>query len=233
MSTAIIVPCRNEAGEIELLLKSILSHLKVGDTLIVVEGGSYDPTWEIISNFASNNSNVLAIQQKGTGKFDAVLTGIEIAKQHFIMVWDADGTVSFKDNLTIYDFEENQDYLITGDRLRGEREVGAMQFFNYLGNWFFAIIWGLLLKSRPIDSLCGTKKFPRNLLEKTPDWLLRNDPYGDFAMLGTALIQEIPVRSIPVDYSARRYGQTNIHRWSGGWLLLKLITRVFLKKGRR
>ena len=120
MSTAIIVPCRNEAGEIELLLKSILTHLKVGDTLIVVEGGSYDPTWEIVSNFASNNSNVVALQQKGTGKFDAVLTGIEIAKQHFIMVWDADGTVSFKDNLTIYDFEEKQDYLPDTGRLDGE-----------------------------------------------------------------------------------------------------------------
>ena len=226
MTTAIIVPCRNEAGAIQNLLKSILSNLKIGDEIIVVEGGSYDATWDIVSKFASKHHEVTALQQGGKGKFDAVLTGINSTKQEIVMIWDADGTVSFADNLKIYDFERDYNYLITGDRLRGTREKGAMQFANLLGNWFFAIFWGVLLKRGPIDSLCGTKKFQRDLLAKSPAWLIDTDPYGDFAMLGTALFEEFRVYSIPVDYSARKYGKTNIHRWSGGLTLLKLILRI-------
>ena len=233
MSTAIIVPCRNEAGEIGLLLQGIFAHLESTDVIIVVEGGSYDSTWEVVSDFASKHKRVVAIQQKGKGKFDAVLSGIAITKQDFVMIWDADGTVSFKDNLSIYGSNYNHDFLITGDRLRGTREKGAMQFFNFLGNWFFAFAWGALLKRPPLDSLCGTKKFPRTLLEKSPAWLLEQDPYGDFAILGSAMLSNIPVFTIAVDYSARRYGQTNIHRWSGGWMLFKLALNLTFRKKRK
>ena len=230
MSTAIIVPCRNEAGEIENLLNGILFHLKPDDELIVVEGGSYDPTWEIISNFATLHSDVKAIQQDGKGKFDAVLKGIYESTSEFVMIWDADGTVAFQDNLKIYDFTDSKCFLVTGDRLKGVREKGAMQFFNLIGNYFFATIWGILLRRGPLDSLCGSKKFPRSLMIKSPKWMIDRDPYGDFTMLGTALFLNIPVYSITVDYSARRYGKTNIHRWSGGLSLLKLILVIAFRR---
>lgn len=230
MSVAVIVPCRNEAGEIESLLTAILKNIKPTDQLIVVEGGSYDPTWEIVSDFAKKNPKVLAVQQDGKGKFDAVLTGVRFASHDYVMVWDADGTVSFQDNLKIYNFEQKEDFLITGDRLRGQREPDAMQFFNVIGNYFFAIWWGILLKRAPLDSLCGTKKFPKELFSRSPRWLIDKDPYGDFAMLGAAMLQKLSIVSISVDYAARRYGKTNIQRWSGGWSLFKLITLITIRK---
>jgi glycosyltransferase involved in cell wall biosynthesis len=230
LSVAVIVPCRNEAGEIASLLAAILRNIKATDQLIVVEGGSYDPTWEIVSQFAKENSKVVAIQQEGKGKFDAVLTGIKIATHDYVMVWDADGTVSFQDNLRIYHFDQKDDFLITGDRLLGQREPQAMQFFNVLGNYFFAAWWGLLLKRAPLDSLCGSKKFPRNLLFESPRWLIEKDPYGDFAMLGAAMIKRLSIESFSVDYAARRYGKTNIQRWSGGWSLFKLMALITIRK---
>jgi glycosyltransferase involved in cell wall biosynthesis len=226
MSTDIIVPCRNEAGQIENLLQAIVSQLKQGDKLIIVEGGSFDATFEIVSNFASKNKNVRVLKQLGKGKFDAVLTGIRNAEQKYVMIWDADGTVSFEDNLKIYEFQQDEPFLITGDRLKGVREPKAMQFFNLVGNYFFAVMWGFLLKKQPLDTLCGTKKFPRNLLESSPNWLLANDPYGDFSILATSMFQNLSIVTIPVDYAARRYGKTNIRRWSGGWSLLKLTIRI-------
>lgn len=232
MSVAVIVPCRNEAGEIESLLTAILKHIKPTDQLIVVEGGSYDPTWEIVSDFAEKNSRVLAIQQNGKGKFDAVLTGISSAARDYVMVWDADGTVSFQDNLKVYNFDQKKEFLVTGDRLLGEREPHAMQFFNLIGNYLFAVWWGLLLKRAPLDSLCGTKKFPRNLLSKSPRWLIEKDPYGDFTMIGTAMMQGLSIESFSVDYAARRYGKTNIQRWSGGWSLLEIILLISIRMRR-
>jgi glycosyltransferase involved in cell wall biosynthesis len=230
MSTAIIVPCRNEAGEIASLLGAIHKNIKPGDQLIVVEGGSYDSTWEVVTRFAAEIPDVIVLQQSGKGKFNAVLNGIELATQDYVMIWDADGTVSIKDNLKIYNFNPSIETLITGDRLRGERDVGAMQFFNLIGNYVFAVWWGALLNQPPIDSLCGTKKFPRLLLAKSPSWLIEKDPYGDFAMLGTASLHNIPVVSFAVSYGARRYGKTNIQRWSGGFTLLRVILRISIRK---
>jgi len=37
------------------------------------------------------------------------------------------------------------------------------------------------------------------------------------------------VKSIKVDYSARKYGKTNIKRWSGGFQLLKLVITIVVK----
>ena len=230
MATAIIVPCRNEAGEIENLLKSILANLNPMDEIVAVEGGSYDSTWDVVRDFASKHKEVIAIQQKGKGKFDAVLEGIKSTQKDVVMIWDADGTVSFSDNLRIYSFESGSNYLITGDRLQGQREPGAMQRANFIGNWVFAILWGLILRQKPLDALCGTKKFQRELISRMPQWLKDSDPYGDFALLGTALFECIPVITTPVDYSARRYGQTNIRRWSGGFLLFRVISKIALKR---
>jgi glycosyltransferase involved in cell wall biosynthesis len=158
--TSIIVPCRNEAGAIESLLASILNSIEPHDEIIVVEGGSFDTTWDVVTNFRKRNPQVITIQQSGKGKFDAVLEGIKISKKDYIMIWDADGTVSFADNMKVLHYHESGPYLLTGDRLKGQREKGAMQFSNFIGNWFFAVVWGLILARKPLDTLCGTKKFP-------------------------------------------------------------------------
>ena len=229
MSTSIIVPCRNEVGSIESLLSSILPILGPEDELIIVEGGSYDATWQVVKKFASVHTGVSILQQNGKGKFNAVLNGIEIAKCEHVMIWDADGTVAFADNLRIFHLKIEEPYIATGDRLRGTREANAMQAANFVGNWLFAILWGLLLSRPPFDTLCGTKKFPTKLLKESPNWLTSSDPYGDFSILAMSRIKRIKVISIPVQYSARKYGQTNIHRWSGGLLLLKFVVKVVLK----
>ena len=145
------------------------------------------------------------------------------------MIWDADGTVSFADNMKILQYHDSDPYLLTGDRLKGEREKGAMQFSNFIGNWFFAVIWGLILGRKPLDTLCGTKKFPTSLIEGSPKWLISKDPYGDFSIFAMSKIKNISVRSITVDYSARKYGKTNIKRWSGGFQLLKLVITIVVK----
>ena len=227
--TSIIVPCRNEAGVIESLLSSILKSIDAQDEVIVVEGGSSDATWDIVNNFGRMNSQVTTIKQPGRGKFDAVMEGMKYSKKDYIMIWDADGTVSYDDNMKILNFQSSQPYLLTGDRLKGRREKGAMQFSNFLGNWFFAIAWGLVLTRPPLDTLCGTKKFPRSLFDGSPSWLISRDPYGDFSLIAIAINNRIPIISIPVHYHARSHGRTNIRRWRDGFKLLSITIVIHYK----
>jgi glycosyltransferase involved in cell wall biosynthesis len=227
---SIIVPCRNESGNLIPLIEAITKIIHEGDEVIIIEGGSSDATYEeaiLLENRFPNH--VRTFKQLGKGKFNAVIMGVRNSKLPVVMIWDADATVNFDQNHEIYLYPESTNRLVTGDRLRGKRDKGSMQFANFLGNWAFAILWAGILNSRPIDMLCGTKKFPRTLISSAPEWLLKVDPYGDFSIFAMAKANNVHITSIPVHYHSRSYGKTNIHRWSGGVELLK-ITLIIIRK---
>jgi len=228
--TAIIVPCRNESGNLIPLIEAIVGILKIGDEIFIIEGGSSDSTFEEALTLQTRFPNqVRTFKQSGSGKFDAVLMGIRQSDLHTVMIWDADATVNFDQNHEIYLYANSSDNLVTGDRLRGKRDSGAMRFANLLGNWAFAILWSAILRKRPIDLLCGTKKFPRFLIVEAPKWLLDLDPYGDFTIFIMAKHKEIEIISLPVHYHSRNYGKTNIHRWRGGVELLYITLIILIK----
>ena len=147
-----------------------------------------------------------------------------------ILIWDADGTVSVEDTQGIIEFAQKNRVAATGNRLLGKMEKGAMRIANKVGNWAFAIVWIPLLKRRPIDLLCGTKIFPREVFDTLPKILIDSDPYGDFALISHCKKLGIQLESITVDYRKREYGQTNINRWSGGIQLLGATLHIYLLK---
>jgi glycosyltransferase involved in cell wall biosynthesis len=229
-NTSILVPCRNESGNLIPLIEAIVGILKTGDEVIIIEGGSSDSTYEeALALGAKFPNQVRTFKQNGVGKFNAVLEGVKESNLPIVMIWDADATVNFDQNHEIYLHPNGATHVITGDRLRGRRDKGAMRFANFLGNWAFAITWSGILNQRPMDLLCGTKKFPRHLITDAPSWMLDLDPYGDFSILAMAKHKKIRITSLPVHYHSRSFGKTNIHRWRGGVELLKITIVIFLK----
>ena len=82
-----------------------------------------------------------------------------------------------------------------------------------------------MLSVRIGDSLCGTKLFARHDYARFTAWRRDFgdfDPFGDFELLFPAAILGLTVIDVPVRYGARRYGTTNISRFSHGWMLLKM-----------
>jgi len=229
VSTSIIIPCRNEAGNLPTLVNAVMGILAPGDKVIIIEGGSSDGTWEVAVELKNKyHGDIILLKQSSTGKFNAVQEGLESSDCIMSMIWDADATVDFEANKEIYETNLAKQSLVMGDRLRGTRERGAIRPLNLIGNWFFAILWIWILHRRPIDLLCGTKKFPTNLLTKASPKILDCDPYGDFSIIATAKKEGLAILSIPVSYKARSYGTTNIQRWSGGITLLKLTIKIMI-----
>ena len=236
MPIAIIIPARNEAENLTELIPRIVEVLQENDEIVIIEGGSTDNTYDVATKLHLQYSQVSIVKQTGTGKFNAVLNGVETTNCETVMVWDADATVNFDQNIKIYSAGREDDAakaLILGDRLRGHRERKAMRPINLLGNWAFAILWSPILMRKPIDLLCGSKKFPREVLNKAPNWLLQLDPYGDFTMIIVSKQLGYEITSIPVLYHARTYGHTNIHRWSGGITLLKVSLGIIFRLVRK
>jgi len=114
---------------------------------------------------------------------------------------------------------------VNGVRLVYPMEQHAMRFFNLLGNKFFALAFSWLLGQPVRDTLCGTKVLWRSDHDKIAAnraYFGDFDPFGDFDLLFGAARLNLRILEIPVRYAARTYGETNISRWSHGWLLLRM-----------
>lgn len=224
-----IVPARNEAGHLRDVIDHVLSLLEISD-IIIIEGGSTDNTWEVALDIEANNpKRVRALQQKKTGKFNAVSEAAALANSEMVLIWDADGTVPICCSQRLIASAIRSGNPTMGDRLRGDIQKGAMQKANWLGNWAFAILWAPILLRRPSDMLCGTKIVPTEIIQGIPSWLLKADPYGDFALIATSRMNGLSVDSIIVDYKARTYSSTNIKRWQGGFKLLLTTFRIYAR----
>ena len=53
--------------------------------------------------------------------------------------------------------------------------------------------------------------------------------FGDFDLIFGAAKLNLKVVEIPVPYASRTYGETQISRFTHGWLLLKMVVFAFRK----
>jgi glycosyltransferase involved in cell wall biosynthesis len=227
-SVSVIIPARNEAGNIKSILKKV-PDLGCRTELIFVEGQSSDNTFETIKNSIEefNDRNCRLFQQTGKGKGDAVRFGFDKADGDILMILDADMTVPPEDLLRFYNaIAGGRGEFINGVRLVYPLEDKAMRFFNIIGNKFFSLAFSWLLGQPIKDSLCGTKvlwKRDYEMIAKNRDYFGNFDPFGDFDLLFGAAKLNHKIVEIPIRYRSRTYGDTNIDRWRHGWMLLKMV----------
>ena len=172
-----IIPACNEAGQLAKLINQVNEIEKISE-IFIVEGGSKDNTWQVAIQMQENYpKKVHAIKQSGRGKFNAVLEGAAASKEQFIMIWDADATVPLKSNLKLILKVGVLPKFITGNRLTGYRGKGSFRFLNLVGNIVFSILWFPLLNYRFFDLFCGSKIFPKSLLNQLDNEILEIDDY--------------------------------------------------------
>jgi SAM-dependent methyltransferase len=225
---SVIVAARNEAGNIDNILKRI-PKLGKETEIIFVEGNSTDDTYITIEKKIKQlpEMNCKLFKQPGKGKGDAVRFGFEKAEGDILMILDADLTVPPENLPRFVDaLVSGKGEFINGVRLVYPMEEKAMRFFNILGNKFFSMAFSWLLGQPIKDTLCGTKVLYKTNYEA----IARNryyfgdfDPFGDFDLLFGAAKLNLKIAELPIRYRDRIYGDTNISRWSHGWLLLKMV----------
>jgi hypothetical protein len=228
LSVSVIIPARNEAGNIEAAVRRT-PEMGSGTELIFVEGHSNDDTWAAIQRVAAENPRlkIKILQQTGRGKGDAVRMGFAAATGDILMILDADLTVPPEELPKFYDvLAHHHAEFANGVRLVYPMDERAMQFLNLCANKTFGIIFTSLLGQSVKDTLCGTKVLFRAHYER----IVANrvyfgdfDPFGDFDLLFGAAKLNLKIADVPIRYRERTYGTTNIHRWKHGWLLLRMV----------
>jgi len=227
-SVSIIIPARNESGHIHEILDRI-PDLSTEIEIIFVEGNSTDDTFTTIQNEIKHfpEKNCKLLKQLGNGKGDAVRLGFEAANNEILMILDADMTVPPEDLSKFYQLiASGQAEFVNGVRLIYPMEDQAMRFLNLVGNKFFSITFSWLLEQPIRDTLCGTKVLSKSnylRISANRSYFGDFDPFGDFDLLFGAAKLQFKILEVPIRYRARTYGETNISRWSHGWLLLRMV----------
>ncbi len=232
ISVSIVIPARNEQGNIPKIVNGIPKFGK-SQEIIFIEGGSKDKTWNKIIAETKKHKNVKAFKQSGSGKADAVLLGFEKAKGDILMIYDADRTVDSTDLPKFYKvLASGSAEFANGCRLIYPMKKDAMRTLNKIANIFFGFAFSKILKTRFKDTLCGTKAiFRKDFIKYKKDIVnyLASDPFGDFALIFMAIKQKKKIVEIPVHYKERIYGSTNINRFYHGLLLAKMLVRAYFE----
>ena len=234
LSVSVIIPCRNERGNIEAAVER-LPHFAEDMEILFVEGHSSDGTLEECSRVRDRytDRDIKVLVQDGKGKGDAVRKGFEAARGDVLMILDADLTVPPEVLPKFHSaIERGKGEFINGTRLVYPMEKGAMRFLNFLANRAFAVIFSFLLNQRFSDTLCGTKVLRRSHYLQIADnraYFGEFDPFGDFDLIFGAAKLNLKIAEIPIRYAERSYGETQISRFQHGWLLLRMVIFAWRK----
>lgn len=239
LSTTVLVPCRNERGNIESAVTR-LPRFCADIEVLYVEGNSSDGTFEecerVRDHYAKPENgawDIKVFKQPGKGKGDAVRKGFDEARGDVLMILDADLTMPPEELPKFYEaIATGKGEFINGSRLVYPMEKGAMRFLNYWANRTFAMIFSFLLNQRFTDTLCGTKVLTKADYEKIKagrSYFGDFDPFGDFDLIFGAAKQNLKIVEIPMRYADRTYGEPQISRFRDGWLLLKMVVFAWRK----
>ena len=227
ISVSIVIPARNEHGNIENAVKRT-SDFGSHQEFIFIEGHSSDETYKemVRVQAAYPEKDIKLMRQSGKGKGNAVREAFDTATGDILMILDADLTMPPEELPKFYDaLRLGRGDFINGCRLVYPMEKNAMRFLNLLGNKFFGLFFSYLLGQRLKDTLCGTKVLYRSdyLSIKTNRAYFGDfDPFGDFDLLFGAAKLNLKITEVIIRYRERKYGSTQIRRFRHGLLLIRM-----------
>jgi ubiquinone/menaquinone biosynthesis C-methylase UbiE len=235
LSASILIPCRNERGNIEDAIRR-MPRFGSAQEILFVEGNSSDGSFEEcerVRDAYKDDWDITVLKQDGKGKGDAVRKGFAAAKHDVVMILDADLTMP-PETLPKYHavIESGKADFVNGTRLVYPMENEAMRPLNFIANRCFAYLFSYLVNTRLTDTLCGTKVLMRKdyeLLARERAYFGNFDPFGDFDLIFGAAKQNLKIIETPIHYKARTFGETQISRFRDGWLLLKMVWFAYRK----
>ena len=227
---SVMMPAFNEERTLEIILRHVLEQPEVGE-VIVVDDGSTDKTWAILSRLAAEDSRVRAIRQdRNQGKGAAIRRAIAEAAMPFAVIQDADLEYDPRDYpLLLQPLVEGRADAVYG--VRGFRGQTAYSFWFVMGNKLVTFATNVLFDCYIADMETGYK-------------ILRTDLWRHLNLRGnrfdiepdiTARILRLGYRihEIPIQYYARGRAEGKKLTWKDGVRAIGTLIRLRLTPDRR
>ena len=228
VTVSVIIPCRNEVGNVEHAVKRLPAMGKRTEILFC-DDKSTDGTADEVRRMQElyPEKDIRLIAGPGVCKAENVWTGFRAARGDVLMILDADLTVMPEElPMFLRALVASRGDFINGSRLVYPMQHLAMKFANIIGNKFFGVVFSFLLNQRIKDTLCGTKVlWRRDWLRMEPNlgsWGIR-DLWGDYELLFGASRLHLEIVEVPVHYQERIHGITKMNKvLSNGLRMLRI-----------
>ena len=229
MESSIVVPVRNEAGNVARLSGEIVQALEgcYDYEIIYVDDGSTDETLLALAGLRQSLPRLRVLRHHyGCGQSRALLTGVRAAKGPIIASLDGDGQNDPADIPRLFaKFQalqrENPKAMVAGHR-KNRKDTGWRKFSSRIAN----AVRSTLLGDATADTGCGLKVFPREVFLALPcfDHMHRFLP---------ALVQREGGRvvSVEVNHRPRLHGRSKYGTWHRLWVgVVDILGVMWLQK---
>lgn len=204
---SVVVPVKNEAGNIEALLREIISALdgKAPFEILYVDDGSTDDTLAVLKRARAEMPVLRVIQHdRSCGQSQAIRTAIMAARGTLIVTIDGDGQNDPADIPALIDIWRRESINGNLGLVAGQRRKRQDNLSKRLASRFANAVRRRALKDDTIDTGCGLKLLPREVFLRLPyfDHMHRYVP---------ALVKRegLRIAFASVNHRPRQHGRSN------------------------
>ena len=167
MNLSIVIPLLNEQNSIDELTSSIstvVKALRLEFEIILIDDGSTDNSWKIISEICSNNQNVRGIRfLKNFGKSQALSAGFKACNGDVVVTMDADLQDDPNEIPELYKKVKEEKFdLVSGWKKVRYDSIIFKNFPSKIFNWAARITSGIKLN----DFNCGIKAYKKEVIKQ-------------------------------------------------------------------
>jgi len=215
---SVVIPCLNEAENIEVCVAAALGALRDGaidGEVLVVDNASEDDSAALA---AAAGARVVSEPRRGYGS--AYLAGFAAARGEYIVMADADLTYDFNEIPRFVAKLNDGAELVMGDRM-DNIQPGAMPWLHrYIGNPLLSGLLNLFFRTGVNDAHCGMRALRRDVLPRLD---LRTTGM-EFAseMVIRASKEHLKIAEFPIEYHPRG-GESKLSSFRDGWRHLRFL----------
>lgn len=217
-SVSVVIPCLNEAENIEICVTralAVLEEHQIPGEVVVADNASEDGSPELA---AKAGARVIHEPRRGYGS--AYLAGLGAATGDYVVMLDADLTYDFEDIPAFVEKLDEGAQMVIGDRM-DNIHPGAMPWLHrYVGNPILTGILNTFFRTGVKDAHCGMRALRRDVL---PTLDLRTTGM-EFAseMVIRASKRDLDIRQISIEYHPRG-GESKLSSFRDGWRHLRFL----------
>ena len=212
---SVVIPTHNEAPNLEYVLPHVPSYVH---EVVLVDGHSTDGTIDVAQRLMPS---IRFIEQTDHGKGDALRLGFAHCTGDIIFMIDADGSIDPREmDRFIEPLLAGHDF-VKGSRFLPGGGSDDMSFLRSIGNTILCDLVNVLYYAEFSDLCYGYMAFWRRCLD---DVRIDCSGFQVEALINVRMLQaRAKIAEVPSFEHRRIHGQSNLHTFRDGWLVLRAI----------